>query len=93
MIGLQGDAKNTGSLIVNSNNEAPAHAGATHNPRLGLTYASDAILKAFDSRDRDGLTMALESFIKMCLDLKAMEKNNEKAEPQQISREDSGGWA
>ncbi len=92
MIGLQGDAKNTGSLIVNSNS-APAQEGATHNPRLGLSYAAEAILKAIDSRDKDSLTSALESFVKMAYDLSEMEeKNNENSVAEKENLE-PGGWA
>jgi len=87
MIGLMGDAKNTGQLIVNSS-EAPAEMGEPHNSDMGLLSATDEIMSAFDKRDREALKMALQSFVKMTL-YKSEKKEEQKPEMEKM---ESGGW-
>lgn len=79
MFGLAGDAKNTGSLIVN-NGQAPAQMGDVHNPRSGLLNATQQIMQSIDEGNRDALLMALEAFVKMTMNLAEMERNKDPSE-------------
>lgn len=80
MIGLMGDAKNTGSLIANMR-EQPAEKGEPHNPDMGLVHAAEQILEAVKANDADTLKGALKSFVRMCT--MQMEQENK----------DKGGYA
>lgn len=65
MIGMAGDDKNKGSLIVNMDS-TPAEKGQPHNPNAGLLSAAKQILSAIQSNDSDTLTHGLKSFINLC---------------------------
>lgn len=90
MIGLMGDAKNPAQLIVNSNDKAPTDMGKPHNTKSGLIYASEEMMNAFDSRDKDSFARALESFVKMVLNQTEVE---EKEEEPEMEKMESGGWS
>ena len=66
MIGMMGDDKNKGSLIVNMNSQ-PAEEGQPHNPNMGLVHAANKIISAIQSNDADSLTHSLKSFVNMCI--------------------------
>lgn len=89
MIGLAGDAKNTGSLIVN-NGVAPAQMGDVHNPRAGLLNAGKQIMQSLDEANLDALVMALEAFIKMTKDIAEME--NRKDHKPEMENLEPGGF-
>lgn len=80
MIGLAGDAKNTGSLIVNGG-QAPAQMGQVHNPRAGLMNAAQQIMQSLDETDRDSFMQALEAFVNMTVSLKMMERQKNEESP------------
>lgn len=65
MIGMAGDDKNKGSLIVNMNKQ-PAEEGQPHNPNAGLVHAAKNIISAIQSNDSDTLAHNLKSFVNMC---------------------------
>lgn len=97
MIGLQGDAKNPGQLVANMD-KAPATEGMPRNPRQGLIYATKAMFEAVERKDMEMFSNALESYISMYLDLKEMDKDDEKVgngyshEVRGYGNNDNGGW-
>ncbi len=96
MIGLQGDSKNNGSLIVNMDEVKPAEIGQPPNPHSGLLSAADEILAAFDSRSRDKLAHALNAFLNIAQNLGSMEQKEKAAtnQPGHTSEtSNDGGWS
>lgn len=65
MIGMSGDDKNKGSLIVNMKKQ-PAEEGQPHNPNSGLVHAAQKIISAIQSNDSDTLAHVLKSFVNLC---------------------------
>lgn len=81
MMGLAGDAKNTGSLIVNSDEKAPAQMEQANDPRAGLRNAAQQIMQSLDEANRDSFMSALEAFVNMTVSLKMMERQNQDQQP------------
>lgn len=95
MIGLMGDAKNNGQLIANMGEKRPAELGDVRNPRMGLSYAAEEILEAVESKDKETLSHALNSFFKMAYNIMKMENDEYKQKKDfrpQMSKEESEGW-
>lgn len=65
MIGMAGDDKNRGSLIVNMRTE-PQEDKSPKSADMGLKSAASQILSAIQSGDADTLTDGLKSFINLC---------------------------
>lgn len=73
MIGMAGDDKNRGSLIVNIR-QAPSEVGSPVNPDMGLVSACDEIISAINANDSSTLSKALKSFFNMAM--MQMKKND-----------------
>ena len=65
MIGMAGDEKNKGSLIINMKSY-PAEKGQPNNPDMGLLSAAKQIMSAIQANDPDTFSSSLKSFINMC---------------------------
>lgn len=66
MLGMAGDGKNTGSLIINIDHK-PEGEEKKNNSDTGLVSSGREIMQAIRANDADSFTRHLKSFINVCI--------------------------
>lgn len=85
MLGMAGDGKNNGSLIINIDRQ-PEELGAVHNPDMGLVSNGREIMQAIKANDADSFTRHLKSFINICIMESKKDCSMDKMEKEDYSK-------